>query len=169
MKLKTIITICAITLTFSACKKEVGPKGDKGETGATGAQGQPGPLAKTFNFSLTFNPGDTFKSYSGITGFTSGDVVMTYMKYETLGTESYWTQIPYLVANAVNFVPEYGEQTGLLFINTEKADGSSGSPWGSTASFDFKAVLITTSHRMAHPNVDWSNYPEVKQALNLKD
>lgn len=164
--MKTIVAICVIALTLGSCKKEPGPKGD---TGATGAQGQAGPQAKTFNFSLTFNAGDTYKSYSGVTGYTAGDIVMTYIKYETLGTEGYWTQLPYLVGNAVNFVPEFGDQTGLLFINTEKADGTSGSPWGSTSSYDFKAVLITVAHRLAHPNVNWKNYSEVKEALKLKD
>ncbi len=166
MKIKTIIAICVIALTLVNCKKELGPKGDKGDTGA---QGQPGPQAKTFNFSLTFNAGDTYKSYSGITGYNADDIIMTYIKYETLGTEGYWTQLPYLVGNSVNFVPEFGDQTGLLFINTEKADGTAGSPWASTATFDFKAVLISSSQKLAHPNLNWKNYNEVKQVLKLKD
>ena len=58
----------ACGLLFTGCKKEPGPKGD---TGAQGAQGQPGPQAKTFKFSLTFNSGDTFKSYSGITFYST--------------------------------------------------------------------------------------------------
>jgi hypothetical protein len=125
MKTSTIksitIVLASMALTLglivSSCKKpEKGETGPKGETGASGVQGQAGPQAKTFNFSLTFNAGDTFKSYSGITGYTADDVVLTFIKYETLAGEGYWTQIPYLIGNAVNFVPEFGEQSGLLFI-----------------------------------------------------
>ncbi len=33
----------------------------------------------------------------------------------------------------------------------------------------FRVVIISSSNRMAHPNVNWNNYDEVKTALNLKD
>jgi hypothetical protein len=166
MKTKTIIAICLIALTLGSCKKEAGPKGD---TGATGAQGATGPAAKTFNFSLTFDAGETFESYDGITGFKAGDIVMTYIKYETLLDEAYWTQLPLVFSNTVNFVPEFNEKTGYLFINTDNADGSAGSPWTSSTTIDFKAVLITVAQQMAHPNVNWEDYNEVKQALDIKE
>jgi hypothetical protein len=171
-QITTVLAGLALTigLTLSSCKKpEKGETGPKGETGATGAQGQAGPQAKTFNFILTFAAGDTYQSYSGITGFNADDVIMVYKVYETLGTTKYWTQLPWVVSNYVNIVPEFSESTGLLFINTEKADGTVGSPWTTTNTFDFKAVLISSSQRAANPNINWKNYTEVKKVLKLKD
>lgn len=95
-QITTVLAGLALTigLTLSSCKKpEKGETGPKGETGATGAQGQAGPQAKTFNFTLTFAAGDTYQSYSGITGFNADDVIMVYTVYETLGTTKYWTQL----------------------------------------------------------------------------
>ncbi len=160
---KIIATLfVACSLIFSSCKK-----GDTGPAGATGPQGSPGPQAKTFNFNLTFNTGDTFQSYSGVTGFDADDVVMVYAKYETLGTTDYWSQLPVVIGNVVNFVPEFSDQTGFLFINTLKADGTTGSPWTATTTIAFKAVLIKSSQIKIHPNVNWSNYTEVKKTFNL--
>ncbi len=156
--------IIATVLLFSGCKK-----GDTGPAGATGPQGSPGPQAKTFNFNLTFNTGDTFQSYAGITGFDADDVVMVYAKYETLGTTDYWSQLPVVIGNAVNFIPEFSDQTGFLFINTLKADGTSGSPWTSASTIAFKAVLIKSSQIKANPHVNYSDYSAVKKAFNIKD
>ena len=166
MKTKTIIAICLMALTLGSCKKEAGPKGD---TGATGAQGATGPAAKTFNFSLTFDAGETFESYDGITGFKAGDIVMTYLYWENVGQEAYWAQLPIQFSNQVNIIPTFGEKTGKIYINTLKADGTDGSPWQSSISLDFKAVLITVAQQMAHPNVNWEDYNEVKQALDIKE
>lgn len=180
MKTKLILAIFVMALTFSNCKKpEKGEKGDmgaKGDTGATGAIGAAGANgtngvdAKTFNFTLTFNSGDLFQSYSGITGFNADDVVITYVKWETLGGTNYWTQLPVVVSNWINIIPEFSETTGNMFINTEKADGTTGSPWTTNGNtFAFKAVLISSSQKQAHPNLNWADYSEVKQVLKLKD
>lgn len=56
-----------------------------------------------------------------------------------------------------------------MFINTKKADGTAGSPWTATSTIAFKAVLISSTQRQAHPNLNWANYDEVKQVLHLKD
>lgn len=180
MKIKTLLAICVMALALSSCKKEPikgdkGEKGDKGDTGATGqtgatgANGTNGVDAKTFNFTLTFNAGDTYQAYSGITGYNADDVIITYIKWETLGGTNYWTQLPVVVSNFVNIIPEFSETTGNMFINTEKADGTAGSPWTTSNTFAFKAVLISSAQRQAHPNLNWANYTEVKQALHLQD
>lgn len=123
--------------------------------------------AKTFNYTLTFNPGDSFQSYYGITGYDQGDVVITYVLYETLGGDSYWTQTPVVINNLVNIVPEFSDIDGSLFINTLKASGQSGSPWAATTTLAFKSVLIKSSGLKKHPNLDLTDYNEVKKAFDL--
>ena len=161
----------AFGLMFIGCKKE-GPQGPAGPAGPTGAVGQAGPQAKTFTFTLVFNSGDTFKSYSGVTGFNTDDVLLVYVFNANYG-DDYYVQLPYMAGDAgasgVHFWAEFSEMTGNLFINTTWADGTAGSPWSSTKTFKFKAVLISSSQFKANPNVNWSNYNEVKATLNLKD
>ena len=169
----TVLASMALTLglTLSSCKKpEKGEAGPKGETGATGAQGQAGPQAKTFNFSLTFAIGDTYQSYGGITGFNADDVLLVYVFNANYGSD-YYVQLPYMSggSSGINYYAEFSEANGFLFINTENADGTTGSPWTSSTTLKFKAVLISSAQRSANPNVNWKNYSEVKKVLNLKD
>lgn len=139
-------------------------KGKKGDTGPAGPQGASGPQAKVFNFSCTFFPGDYFASYSGISGYQSGDVIIFYAKYEVLGGTAYWAPLP-LDAAGVKFTPEFSESTGSGFINTEKSSGATGSPWSTTTTVAFKAVLIKASGMKAHPEVNIYDYGQVESKL----
>lgn len=164
--IKMIMIIAVMAITFMGCKKEPGPKGD---TGATGAQGPSGPSAKTFTFTLTFDPGETYETFSGVTGFTPNDVLLVYVFSANYGSD-YYTQLPYIIqTNSVNFWPEFSETTGNLFINTTWADGTSGSPWATSSTKKFKAVLIHSSIYKAYPNVNWANYDEAKTSLQQQD
>ncbi len=162
-----IIAIAATTLI--GCKGKDGEPGAQGPQGQTGNTGQAGPEATTFNFNLTFNAGDTYKSYGGITGYDANDVVLVFALYETLGTENFWVQLPVVLDNFVNIIPEFSSQSGYLFINTLKADGTSGSPWTSSNTISFKAVLIKSRALLAHPGIQLKPYNEIKQILNLKE
>jgi|GEM_PF-975265 hypothetical protein len=165
---KTLILVlmASISTTFS-CTKE-GKEGAQGPMGQTGPAGPSGPDARTFNFTLTFNTGDTFKSYSGITGFDANDVILFYVHYETLSSTYYWAPLP-MIAGNMNIIPEFSESSGFVFINTLKADGTSGSPWTSSSTLAFKAVLVKSSLLIANPGITSKNYEEVKRILNLKD
>lgn len=127
--------------------------------------------AKTFNFSLTFNAGDTWKEYAGITGYDTGDVVIVFAYYDTYdgGTTQYWVQAPVIINGSINVIPEFSTSSGHLYINTLKADGTSGSPWISTTPLLFKAVLIKSSGLKQNPNVDLTSYKAVAEAFNLAD
>jgi hypothetical protein len=156
--MKKLLFLLTIVTLISSCKKEDMSKyATKDELANYGA--------KTFNFDLTFNAGDTYQSFSGITGYEPGDVVISFVK-----TDSYlWVQMPVILYNYVNLLPEFSENTGNLFINTLFADGSAGSPWTSPTSASFKAVLIKSSGLIQHPDVDLTSYSAVKKAFNLID
>jgi len=156
--MKKLLFLLTIVTLISSCKKEDMSKyATKDELANYGA--------KTFNFDLTFNAGDTYQSFSGITGYEPGDVVISFVK-----TDSYlWVQMPVILYNYVNLLPEFSENTGDLFINTLFADGSAGSPWTSPTSASFKAVLIKSSGLIQHPDVDLTSYASVKKAFKLID
>lgn len=160
--MKKLFFIALATLSLMACTKE----GPQGQPGAQGVQGPQGPDAKTFEYNLTFNPGDTYKSYSGITGFDSGDVVVTYVFNASYGGESYYVQTPYAAGNLYVWT-EFGGSNGNIFVNTTRADGVAGSPWTATTTLSFKSVLIKSSGLIKNPDLDLSNYNEVKEAFNL--
>lgn len=146
-------------LFFLSCKKE----------GPIGPEGPAGPDAKTFNFNLTFNPGDTYKSYDGIIGFDTDDVLLVYVKYAEYGGTPYWVQTPIIVNGEVNIFAEFSNDSGHIFVNSEYADGSVGSPWTASNTFAFRAVLIKSSQIKANPDLDLTSYEAVSDRFGLVD
>lgn len=159
--MKKLSLLLILSLVLFSCKKE-------GPQGLQGPQGAAGPEAKTFNFNLTFNPGDTFGVYSGITGFDQDDMVITYVFNDVYGGNNYYVQTPYTIGNFY-FWTEVNESSGNLFVNVTKADGSSGSPFTTTKTLAFKAVLIKSSALILNPDVDFSNYDEVVKTFNITE
>lgn len=127
------------------------------------------PEATTFNFNLTFGAGDTVMSYTGITGFTDNDVVLLYVYNDQIAGENYYVQLPYTALNLVNFYGQFSSTTGKVYVHTEKADGTAGSPWTSTNTFAFKAVLISSKSLLFNQDIDYSDYQAVKARFHIKD
>lgn len=160
-----LMAFTVIAIAFTSCKKEPGPKGD---TGATGPQGPAGPSAKTYTFNGVFGPSTQYISYSGLVGdFNTDDMVLTYILNATYGGDDYYIQLPYVANGLANVYAEVNENNGHLYVNTDKANGTSGSPWSSVVTFKFKAVLIRSSQIIK--GVDYNNYLEVAKAYNIKD
>lgn len=159
--MKKLSLLLILSLALFSCKKE-GPQGPQGPSGVAG------PEAKTFNFNLTFTAGSTFASYSGITGFDQNDMVITYVLNDSYGGDDYYVQTPYTIGN-LYFWTEVNEKDGNLFVNVTKADGSSGSPFASSTTLAFKAILIKSSALTLHPGVDFSNYKEVVKTFNITE
>lgn len=166
-KLILALLLVGTSLFNQGCKKA--EKGDKGDVGPTGAVGASGPEAKTFTYVLNFTTSSNFQTYSGVTGYDVDDVIVTYILNANYGGQDFYVQLPYVFLGAANIYAEVGETSGLIFINTDKADGSAGSPWTGATSLKFKSVLIKSRVMKAHPNLDLSDYNSVKKALNLKD
>lgn len=153
--MKKISLLLILSLVFFACQK-----------GSPGPKGDPGESAKTFNFNLTFNLGDTYQEFNGISGFEAGDMVITYIYNESYGNESYYVQTPYQVGN-LYFWTEVSESTGRLYVNVSKTDGSVGSAYTTSTTLSFKAILIKSTAIAANPDVDYTNYKEVVEAFDL--
>ena len=61
IKKTVLLTLIASASLIFSCAKD-GKDGPVGPAGVSGPKGDAGPQAKTFNFNLTFNAGDTYKS-----------------------------------------------------------------------------------------------------------
>lgn len=143
-----------------------GSNGTNGQDGADGQDGTPGPDATTFNFNLTFDATTAEDAYTGITGFDSGDVILTFANIYNLGSDPAWTQLP-AVSSGVSFLSIFSVTTAQLTVLTEYVDGTAGSPWNSTLTLPCKAVLIKSTGLAKHPNLDLSSYTEVAEAFDL--
>ena len=97
-------------------------------------------------------------------------MLLVYIFNANYGTD-YYVQLPYMLGGAtgINIYAEFSEVDGYLFINTEKANGTAGSPWTSTTTLGFKAVLISSAARIANPDIDYTDYNQIKTAFNLED
>lgn len=146
--------------------------GSQGEPGDQGPVGPIGPDAKTFDFTLTFNPGDEWESYDSIIGYDTGDVVLVYLLSGNYDGSDHYVPLPYnYKSNGINDLiyiwPEFSSLNGSLFINTTWANGNSGSPWINPVDLKFRAILIQSSYKKAFPEVDFKDYESIKQELRL--
>lgn len=122
--------------------------------------------AKVFNTTLYFNAGDTYQSYNTVSQYyDNGDIILTFVEDPNESNlTGFWVQMPFLSDDNVNFYSEV-TSTGEVFVNTATVSG--GSPWSSTHYFNFKFVLIKGTGLIKHPDVDLTNFEEVKEVFNL--
>lgn len=147
-------------LILGSCKKV-----EKGAAGPTGATGASGPEAKTYTVDVMYSAGDTYKTFSGVTNFEEGDILLFFVQIgSSFGGDSY-IQMP-LSLNGIDYFGLFYETSGtaLMFNYTS---GTSSSPWTSNQAMRYKIVHIKSTGLIKHPNVDLSNYKEVKSAYNL--
>jgi hypothetical protein len=146
----------AAGLFLASCSKE-GPAGPKGDTGATGATGASGPQAKTFDFSLTYNVGDSLKTYT-MTGSSATDVALTYYKF----SDNSYMQLPYFSPDGSGFyiIPYFYPANGNLDVEIPKRISTA-------ATINIRSVLIKSSAKVA--GLDYSNYNAVKAYYHLAD
>jgi len=170
---KTIFTLLmagAVLLTMSACKKEVGPKGDKGDPGVAGVQGPQGEPGfagvKTKQVILAFGP-STYQHDVDISDINPNyltNVVLVYA-ITKIGNLDVWTPLPLQVTSNVRF--EYSISSMIsnqIFIRFVKNDGS---PYflPSNSNQSFKIVAIPVSTIQANPDVDLNDYQAVQAAF----
>ncbi len=147
--------------------------GCTGETGPTGPAGEPGPAAAWYDFSLVFSPtvsSDYFSLYD-YTIYEDNDAVITYWKADPVT----FVQLPYTFygdsITPVNFSTVIDESQGQpwLYVFTEWADSLGGSPWATTVTLEFRAVVIKTVAGKSPPKLDYDNYLAVKEYYSLPD
>jgi len=159
MKIKTLIAICAMAVAFTNCKK-----GNTGPAGKDGTNGNANVTSVTLNAnSWTWDNASQFSyaSFSNVSILTN-DVVNggSVMLYE--GSSGAFTALPNtFLTLSTNF--SYAANSIIIFKSL--SNGSNPSP----SAEQYKLVCIPKSAKMANPNVNWNNYSEVKQALQLKD
>lgn len=163
--IKTISTLLLlVTMTiFSSCKKE----GPEGPAGKDGVDGNANVVSSTITSSAwAYNAPSwaiTF-TYPAITQeIINSGAVLVYIK---VGNN--YNQLPLTFYQSSSYSTTIEVTTfagGLSLIWTDSDLTQPNNPGSQT----FKVVVIAASGMIQNPNVDYSNYEEVKSTFNLVD
>lgn len=154
-RISILVMIASILTTFS-CTKE-GKQGETGPQGSAGTNGNANVASLTFDVnSWNWSSNNCNLSATNVTtSIVSSGSVLVYM--ETSPYSEQWAAIP-LSSSGIEII--YSYQVGNVNIVASPQP---------TSHERFKVVAIASSARLANPNIDYSNYYEVKGAFNLKD
>jgi len=165
LKSTLLLVVIASMFTMFSCTKEgkqgpAGPAGANGINGNDGINGNANVSSATYTGNWINQGGGEWDVTLNIPTITStvlnSGSINTYLSAD--GGQS-WIALP-TYANPVSMLVVYQVSTvGIAAV------GGTSAP---TATL-FKVVIIPSSARIANPNIDYTNYYEVKGAFNLED
>lgn len=170
--MKTIFAVMIIAATFTSCAKD----GETGPAGPAGTNGNANVVASNTvtlnNWISIFDDGTNYLfestvSWAGITqAIKDNGAVMVYM-YDGV---SNWYALPYSDDGdtySENF--NYSFTVGQVVIEVNGWDATLSPNPSDYNGAVVRIVAIAASVRVANPDVDWTDYNQVKTVLNLKD
>ena len=138
-------------LTFGSCTKT----GPQGPTGNANVIGENSFTVSTWTLSNNVYYAQ-FSDNNITTAVANYGLVEIYKYYQSSG----WTNLPDvdgITSTVYNFSP------GAFVISILNSDGTTPVAPGSVT---FRAVVVPSSVRLAHPNTNWKNYNETMAVLN---
>ncbi|HWY11187.1 MAG TPA: hypothetical protein VN026_07680 [Bacteroidia bacterium] len=165
LQITTSTLLVASLILINGCKK--------GKDGAPGKDGSSNVTSHTFSTnSWLSNPSRYFQNFP-IAEITSSNINSISVAVYFSTTSGVWIALPYTyVTTPNNYFMGFNTSAGLVQVtwdcNSTVSIGSDPNAIFSTT-VQIKIVTIPPSARKANPNLDWNNYSEVKQKLNLKD
>lgn len=156
MKILTVGLLFMGMMTLTACFKE-GPTGPKGEDGNANVIGTNEVTISNWTQSGSFwSAGISVPSITQ--KIVNTGTVQVFAKY---GSE--WWALPDLNGNNMTY---FGYDEGHITLMNSNTDNSTPSHPGSKI---FRIVVISSSNLTANPGVDWTDYEQVKKALELAE
>lgn len=162
------IFFIGMTMLTGCTKEVVGPKGEQGVQGEQGPKGDKGNANVIGTNTITINSNDwTYNSSNreytvglntpGITqDIVNNGLVQVFRVYSDVNVS-----LPEII---IGHVTEFGFSNGLVKLYRKKVDGSTPTE---PSSGKYRVVIISASGLAAHPDLDYTNYKEVKEAFNL--
>jgi hypothetical protein len=166
---KLLFLLTIISLSIAACKK--GDKGDTGPAGPTGATGATGATG-TANVTDTFFSAATWINAAGNSTEWRYDFIDSSMDLSA-GVQVYfyeggnnWMAMPFTY-HSLEWLYEVFRDNHKIELTMTTVSGTTAltQPVGTT----FRVVTIPVGHRLAHPEVDYIDFNQVKKAFHLKD
>ena len=169
-KLFFVIALVTGTMIFNGCKKDddsnFQPKGNYQTAGTNGDVKSVQLVNANWIWDGVTNYWST-STWTGISILTANiNATGSVMLYEANGAGG-WIGMP-LALNLSSTVTRhdiFSYNTGAVTVTIEDSDLSNPNVTGGT----FKLVCISSSARMANPNLNLSDYKAVAKAFNLKD
>lgn len=159
MKIRTFLFALFLLVSATSCKKE-GPQGPAGKDGNANVHGQ---VFTVSNWSYSAPSYYSDISYSAITQ----DIINTgaVLVYLSNGSGGY-SQLPltYYPSSAYSRTFETVSYPGGVRIYVTDSDLTQPVTPGTSS---FKVVAISSSARIAHPEIDYSDYEEVAKVFHL--
>ena len=157
-----MLGLLVVTSFLGACKKKEGP------AGPAGADGNANVKSVTVSTVAADWTGDGVAGYSITINapIITADIVATgaVMCYMDISGTTYALPYSYLY-NGFTRHMLFDYAAGTLTVDRRDDDGATTNPGSSNAKI--KIVAISSSGLIQHPNVDFSNYEEVKEAFDL--
>jgi hypothetical protein len=157
--IRLVLWVLLYCTVFTACKKEAGPKGD---TGAPGNSNVIGLDAVTVTADQWLNSGDVWFAYLDVPEITQEVVDHGLVQVYALYNNNWWT-LPYMQGIQQTTFAILPAQVMLYRANL------SNTPAGQPSDRQYRVVVVAPSQLDAHPDVNWNNYTEVKEALDLEN
>jgi len=165
--LKRVLSLIVVVsvLTIFSCTKE----GEQGVAGSNGTNGQDGNANVVSSTATNINWSWQGSNYSS--GFTYGAITQDIIDngavfaYAKIGNG--YNQIPLTFYNSgYSTSLEVHAEVGTISIFWTNSDFQQ---HGSPSVTQIKVVVMSASQRLANPNIDYTNYYEVKGAFNLDE
>ena len=159
-----MLGLLVVTTFLGACKKKevVGP------TGPAGADGNANVKSASVSTVASDWTGDGVSGYAITlsTPIITADIVATGAVLCYLEEFGATYALPYsYLYNGYTRHMLFEYETGSITVVRRDDDGATTNPGSSSAKI--KVVAISSSGMIQHPNVDYSNYEEVKEAFDL--
>jgi hypothetical protein len=175
MKISFVLSIMLITLSMLSCKKEgpIGPQGPAGTNGINGIDGVDGN-ANVITYTVnTTSANWTCSSicYVDVTcpGITQ-DIVNTgsvHVFMESPTQAGAWLNMPWTEMFS-GYISNYNFVFVLGTLRISKSDSDLTTP-ANPGTRKFKIVVIASSGKLIHPEVDYTNYNEIKEAFDIAE
>lgn len=156
--LRLVLGILLSCTVLVACKKEKGPKGDKGATGNANVIGTDALVVLSADWLEAGNGWTRALSVPEITQeVMDHGLVQVFIRYNT-----WWPLPDFQGVRQTTF----GVDVGEVLLYCANIDNSAAIR---PADREFRIVVIAPAQLDAHPDVNWNNYTEVQEALDLKN
>jgi len=146
--------------TLNSCKK-----GDTGPAGKDGVDGNANvtSLIVTISSSQWTFSNNEYDATISVPAITQSIITSGTVQVFCSPDGANWLALPF---SFQGYEINYGYLVGQVQIAITLNNG--GNP-GQPNNNQFKIIVISSAARIAHPNVNWNNYNEVKKIFNLAD
>jgi len=157
----------SVVFLISSCAKD-GETGPAGAPGTNGTNGNANVHTQTFTISSWTYTAPSYRADIWDTDITQSiadnGFVMVYLSNGSGG----WQALPYSTITSASFFSTWNFVYYLNGVTLYKTDSDLTQP-SNPGTRTYKVVAASEAGRIANPNVDWTNYEQVKKTFNLNN